>query len=692
MAVESEAGWKGGKGEGKRNGGGGQVLFPPEPTISTGGTLDFAVCHIKLLAITKCEVLWNTPFKPHAAVRYTLRIQSAQMPVLQAPVFPKNVLESISDIPRPEDPDFCAILLEPDTKRPHDLSWGGFMKWIESSTCEGGATGRGWHVQCTVAPLLPSQAPLPSWKGALLAYWTRVRTWVQAYDKQALNPKIKPVLLKALSTASYDFELEGVCTQALRLTLHKAVCGNQQLLEEQSKLLVKEADKHMLTQDQEEYKAWLAVACEGGMRGLYKAIKSPETNLLRPYRDQALEIRPHLRRAEWRDLWIGPRSDGQALQTTLSSLKADAVVQRQAWKDIDPWQLKKKTIKLMADKTGGPDGLTVSMLKNLSDAQLGELATHLNHWETTGQMPLMVTTSLVAMLPKKIDKERPIALTSMAYRLWCKARWDKFQTWSAQYSVSSPWDRAQKGSSSLDISLKRLITYEGIKARNIGITLLLDLKEFYEHVDLHQLANQANKHGFPAVLLQGALQVYTGPRYIQGEACLSAPIRAERGIMASCPYAVGLSKLALHPVMHELWRNPALQNLDLFVDDSGYDVEHRNPEKCASNAYKLWKDVKDKFQQINMPISVGKAAWVCSSKQLEDKLKDYLRPGDPKIQPLWSDLGVDCAGGKRRRVAAQAAYSQRKKESRKTRRTAGGQKADGESKPGVDPRSCPLWP
>ena len=60
--------------------------------------------------------------------------------------------------------------------------------------------------------------------------------------------------------------------------------------------------------------------------------------------------------------------------------------------------------------------------------------------------------------------------------------------------------------------------------------------------------------------------------------------------MAGCPYAVGLSKLALHPVMKELWSNPALTHLDLFVDDSGYDVEHRNPEKCASNAYKIWKD------------------------------------------------------------------------------------------------------
>ena len=119
--------------------------------------------------------------------------------------------------------------------------------------------------------------------------------------------------------------------------------------------------------------------------------------------------------------------------------------------------------------------------------------------------------------------------------------------------------------------------------------------------------------------------------------------------MAGCPYAVGLSKLALHPVMKELWSNPALTHLDLFVDDSGYDVEHHNPEKCASNACKIWQEVQAQFKKIDVLVSISKTAWVCSSKKLEDKLTGYLGPGDPSIQPLWSDLGVDCAAGKRRR-------------------------------------------
>ena len=68
----------------------GKVLFPPEPTISTRGTLDFAVCRPKLLAFTHCEVIWNTPFRSHAAVQYALQLRAAQEPVLSRQGFRKR--------------------------------------------------------------------------------------------------------------------------------------------------------------------------------------------------------------------------------------------------------------------------------------------------------------------------------------------------------------------------------------------------------------------------------------------------------------------------------------------------------------------------------------------------------------------------------------------------------------------------
>ena len=53
----------------------------------------------------------------------------------------------------------------------------------------------------------------------------------------------------------------------------------------------------------QQYESWLESAVTGGMRGLFRALKSPEANLDRPYRDVPCELRPHVRRAWWFEVW-----------------------------------------------------------------------------------------------------------------------------------------------------------------------------------------------------------------------------------------------------------------------------------------------------------------------------------------------------------------------------------------------------
>ena len=144
--------------------------------------------------------------------------------------------------------------------------------------------------------------------------------------QRLFKESVKKSLLKALQQDKYDFEMEGVRLCDFRATLHHTLACNTQLEEAQSQLVLqvtRTAEKQQLSQEQLQYKQWVEAACEGGMKGLCKAIKSPETNLLRPYRDKPLEIRPHLRRAEWRDLWIGPKQDGSPLQAALDRLSND---------------------------------------------------------------------------------------------------------------------------------------------------------------------------------------------------------------------------------------------------------------------------------------------------------------------------------------------------------------------------------
>ena len=70
----------------------------------------------------------------------------------------------------------------------------------------------------------------------------------------------------------------------------------------------KEAAREWRSSQQEGYQTWLQGAVEGGMRGLYKSLKKPENIQARPYREASSELRPHLRRQEWKQVWK-PQAD-----------------------------------------------------------------------------------------------------------------------------------------------------------------------------------------------------------------------------------------------------------------------------------------------------------------------------------------------------------------------------------------------
>ncbi|CAE7600840.1 unnamed protein product [Symbiodinium sp. CCMP2592] len=363
------------------------------------------------------------------------------------------------------------------------------------------------------------------------------------------------------------------------------------------------------------------------MKGLYGALKKAEVTTVRPYRDLPLELRHHERRLDWQRLWE-PSSNHRALEDPIfSRLLELAVEQHHALGPVSAEELT-KVLKKLSTKAPGLDGLTAPMLKRAS-----------------------VLTTGVTMLPKKPERERPIGLTSYGYRIWARSRWPVYEKWARAYAATAPWDGARQGASSLDIALARLIRSEvNHFHKTKGITLLLDLREFYEHVDLVGLTHSAMEHDFPPIVLHHCIQLYTHSRYICTEGVLASPVRPTRGVIAGCPFAPGLSKLVLHPVMNVLHHCPSLHNCDLYIDDSSFDVEDASVTTVVHKALEVWRLVKQQLTQRKLPISIAKSAWVCSSREVEKKLSAHLGEADPQIQSCWRDLGVDSAGGKRRRV------------------------------------------
>ena len=629
------------------------VAQPSQATTTHGRTLDYALCSRTIAGLVTATVLWDVPFRPHAAVLFEFDVGGLDTPVVRGPNFDKACLEHPRDLPRPPNPPQVTFLLEPVSTHPRDTAWGGLVRWLESTICTDGEQGRGWKVEADIKPLVAPSSPAYPWLGKQHSYWGRIRLWVSQAAEGTIDSRIIPVVLRHLQQEAHDVELEGIDVPALRAQLADHIRSSQQpppaLVEAVNKIQQQVSRQHQVHQSS-DYKQWLEKATSGGMKGLYSAIRKPETTTVRPYRDLPLEVRPHARRAAWMSLWQPTVNEEPSLVPALTSLQLQAIRQSRLVGPVSALALR-KVVKKLSTKVPGLDGLTSSMLKKASEAQLQELSEQMADWERQGSMPGAVLTTAVAMLPKKPDRERPIGLTSFRYRLWARARWGLYEKWAAEYAHSAPWDGARKGMSSLDIALSRLVRGEVHHYNSKqGITLLLDLREFYEHVSLYRLLTAAQDHAFPPLILHFCVALYTHSRYICTEDTLVAPVSPTRGIVAGCPFAPGLSKLVMHPVMKQLSANPSLGHCDLFVDDSSFDMESKSVGDVVHKSMEIWRHVKRAFRAQQLPISIEKSAWVCSSRAVEKKLAAQLGPEDPKIRSCWRDLGVDSAGGKTRRV------------------------------------------
>ena len=83
----------------------------------------------------------------------------------------------------------------------------------------------------------------------------------------------------------------------------------------------------------------------------------------------------------------------------------------------------------------GPDGISAQMLRALQPGHVAKIAQAFREWENQGSMPETVTTSLVALLPKKATEET----TSYAYRAWCRTRYPLHDAWLETYRSQAPW-------------------------------------------------------------------------------------------------------------------------------------------------------------------------------------------------------------------------------------------------------------
>ena len=74
-------------------------------------------------------------------------------------------------------------------------------------------------------------------------------------------------------------------------------------------------------------------------------------------------------------------------------------------------------LKHLPDRAAGPDGIPTQLLRTAPPQALQPLRQTLRCYELHGILPTQMIQSLIVMLPKNEQCERPITLTSTVYRL-----------------------------------------------------------------------------------------------------------------------------------------------------------------------------------------------------------------------------------------------------------------------------------
>ena len=423
----------------------------------------------------------------------------------------------------------------------------------------------------------------------------------------------------------------------------------------------KQRELHQQTsmqQETEEYRQWLAQAAHKGCKGLYRTLKKDQLPYLRPFQTLPREERMAKRVSQWGDIWRV--QDQPVLIARMESLIDKGQSEAKAMEPLTEahiWY----TIKQLALKAPGLDGIGFDFLKALPYSAMTDLKEMFHHIESVAMIPQQCGASLIALLPKSQVIERPIALVATLYRLWCRLRNKHTKQWAQNIQDEYPWERAVPGTECLQVALKRSFMTEHHTAhRRTVVSVLLDLSNFYDRICLQKLANRWVESTYPATHAAMAMQVYSGSRILEAEGEASEPLWGTHGILAGDPQAPLAAKVYLQRALKEFHKKYPQLHTDLWINDLGFDVVDKDPHNAARIAIQAYDFVRTELEKDDLKVSAQKTGFVCSNGAVKRILQEQ------RIHDVMRDLGVDCTAGRLRRI--QTMRGRRSKAARKTRK------------------------
>ena len=620
----------------------GVVIPPNEPSMDTGNVLDMIVISRDLAGVTKIQVDPTAPHRPHLSLVISLDLGLAKVGVMQIKQWPEHW--EVGPLEGPWNPNLSipvkGWLDEPLSTSKATSLFAGISQQL-SAILGDEQEGRGTSFTLHRKPLI---RPAPLKQHSVSGAWQRLLKWLEYVRENEFPQELQPAFHKLVIFLIAKYPENESVLQQVSHSFQQGV--SESILREVQELSETSAKAENLG-EKESYLDWLQQAAQGSLRPIYRSIKAHEAQVVRPFLNKPFEIRPYLKFCQWQKIW---GSSGDFVDPVIPELRQQAIVESGRLAPVTFNSLH-RVLKTLPKKAPGPDGWTNGLLRKLPRPAIEDLLQLFQVVESTGLMPQQWRTSQIALLVKNQDIERPIALCHVVYKCWLKTRYHLVNKWLQDFKNIAPWDAARPGIAAIDICVKRVLMAEIAKARQKSrISLFLDLSTFYETVSHSLLHSNAIEVGFPLVVLNGAVQIYRGARILQGDSQSSPPAYAQKGILAGCPVAPALSKVALFPVCNAVHQNGLATVLDVWIDDISADVEHYDPQIAARRAYKLYSLFKELLPTSELLLNFKKSAFTCSDPKAAAALKKLLEDGDPKVCGVAKDLGVDNSGGRRRRT------------------------------------------
>ena len=673
---------------------GGEVLGSRDAAIESGNTLDFVMASRSVAGLVRLSVDKVVPFAPHFCLMLEIDLAHGllNLPSLKGFAGLQGSLPAPSPSPaltpdpgpehRPADwpsagdrpgpfqdksgyppslrqaaPPALTIGGAKLVADPAAVDFAAFSGSMELSLF-GKIQGRGAAVPVIFQPLLRDDRQTTRWHGKPQALLQQIARGIKAHDVQqpvswALLQLVLQFPREEKGGGSLPDWAAALGFESLQLPPQQPTITNAQR-EQLSGSISQELSLCRLQVSQrsrDEYHQWLSSSSAGSLKPLFKSLRKYEASVERPFPSFSAASKLLLRLQQWSALWC---SSGTAPAPCFEELRQRACAPARELPALGGARVARYLSKTPL-KAPGPDGWTALIARALSDEQCHQLADIMRQAELSGSFPAQWAVSLVVLLPKNSEIERPIALMHLLLKAWMKLRWPLLEQWRKGFATKAWWDSCGPGFSCLDVAVRRLIEYECTHSvSEHRITLFLDLSCFYETIGHSRLVAHADTVSFPPLLVWGALCAYRGPRLLTADGLIGPPAFASKGILAGCPLAVALSKVALWPACSKVLNQKAVATADTWVDDLSVDFCGPNPQQVAAKGLRVAKALFSALADEGLEVSFKKTTWIASSPAVEAALKQQSR-GDPvQVSSVAKDLGVANAAGRARRTHFQS--------------------------------------